>query len=211
MKVISGLASEFKTSQKRNNSFKTDLSESEAEKFFMNALTQYGFNVTGENSSAVSKIAKNTFTAETLRGFLLQGDYDTGKTFFSKIYISILNSIKDRSAKYFSANDISRFFRVEKLIIDNSEFELEYLWKYKIIIVDDIGTEAAEVQCFGTRLQPIAEMIQQRYDKNLSMWLTTNIDQQAFAKVYGERITSRLKEMSYAVIFKGKDLFRGKN
>jgi len=211
MKVISGLASEFKTSQKRNNSFKTDLSESEADKFFTNALNQYGFNVTGENSSAINKIAKNTFTAETLRGFLLQGDYDTGKTFFSKIYISILNSIKDRSAKYFSANDISRFFRVEKLIIDNSEFELEYLWKYKIIIVDDIGTEAAEVQCFGTRLQPIAEMIQQRYDKNLSMWLTTNIDQQAFAKVYGERITSRLKEMSYAVIFKGKDLFRGKN
>lgn len=209
--MISGLASEFKTSQKRNNSFKTDLSESEADKFFTNALNQYGFNVTGENSSAINKIAKNTFTAETLRGFLLQGDYDTGKTFFSKIYISILNSIKDRSAKYFSANDISRFFRVEKLIVENNEFELEYLWKYKIIIVDDIGTEAAEVQCFGTRLQPIAEMIQQRYDKNLSMWLTTNIDQQAFAKVYGERITSRLKEMSYAVIFKGKDLFRGKN
>ena len=210
LQTISESASEFKTSLKQNNGLRCDLTETETEGFFTNSLERFGFKVMDENRQAVSKIAKNTFMSEKLRGYLLQGDYDTGKTFFSKIYVNIINSIKEKSAIYFTANDISRFFRNEKMVINGNEFGLEYLWKYKIIIVDDIGTESSEVQCFGTKLQPITEMIHQRYDKNLSIWITTNIDQVSFAKIYGERITSRLKEMSYAVIFKGKDLFRGK-
>ena len=195
----------------RANPFLTNLNETSAILFLITALEKQEFIVSENNSPAIEVIAKNTFMLETLRGFALQGDFDTGKTFFAKKYLTILNLFRENSAFYFTAINISRFFKDEKMVTPKGESqEIEMLYKYKIIIVDDIGTEPSEVQSFGTKLQPIGELIQQRYDMNRAIWFTTNLSFDSMAKTYGERVTSRLKEMSYGVIFKGKDLYRGR-
>jgi DNA replication protein DnaC len=173
--------------------------------YFTKTLNGLGFNCSDGNLDAISKIAKNTFLSEKLRGFALQGNFDTGKTFFSKRFVYIANTIKEKVAFLYTANEMSRFFKNE------DADSVNFLYKSIILVIDDVGTEPSEVVSFGTRFQPFSELIQQRYDKNNAIWFTTNIDQDSFEKVYGERITSRLKEMTYGVIFKGKDLYRGKH
>lgn len=65
----------------------------------------------------------------------------------------------------------------------------------ELLAIDDIGTEPAEVKNYGTATQPIAAVIEFRYDANLPIYFTTNLRGGELSERYGSRIVSRMNEM----------------
>lgn len=77
--------------------------------------------------------------------------------------------------------------------------------KTPLLIVDDLGAEYATP--YTTAF--VDALIAERYERNLSLMVTTNLDYEAIGKTYGVRIRDRLEEMTEKLIFTGKSL-RGK-
>lgn len=65
----------------------------------------------------------------------------------------------------------------------------------ELLAIDDIGTEPAEVKNYGTATQPIAAVVEFRYDANLPIYFTTNLRGGELNERYGSRIVSRMNEM----------------
>jgi DNA replication protein DnaC len=177
-------------------------------------VESYDFKITKNNSDAINTIARMFFKSEYEIGFALYGNVDTGKTYFSKIFCNIIKAANlGIGIYYMTANYLATCML--KVGVKNGEywddpFEIDVLWKWHRLLVDDIGTEPKVVKSFGTDIMPFAELVQQRYDANLPLYITSNLSEKAIGEVYGERISSRLKEMCYSVVFEGKDLWRGK-
>lgn len=67
--------------------------------------------------------------------------------------------------------------------------------KVELLYIDDLGTEPTEVKSYGTSTQPLAGLIEHRYDANLCTFLTSNLRGEKMNEMYGARVVSRLVEM----------------
>lgn len=70
------------------------------------------------------------------------------------------------------------------------------------LLVDDLGTEQGNIKVYGNELSPITEMLYDRYDSTVKTTIiTTNFNfPDDIEKVYGERVTDRLKEMCNFIV-----------
>lgn len=71
----------------------------------------------------------------------------------------------------------------------------------KMLAIEDMGKEAAEVQSYGNVISPVAEVIERRYDKQLFTVITTNLPPPEISKKYGVRVGDRLREMMTIIDF----------
>lgn len=69
-------------------------------------------------------------------------------------------------------------------------------------IIDDIGEEPADVQCWGNVVRPMVDLISYRYGRNLMTLFTTNLTGPQLEERYGKRIYDRLKEYCQVVVFR---------
>ena len=65
-----------------------------------------------------------------------------------------------------------------------------------ILGVDDVGTEPSEISNYGNIISPFTDLIEQRYANRLFTYVTTNLQPKDFARIYGERVADRLREMA---------------
>lgn len=72
-----------------------------------------------------------------------------------------------------------------------------------MLAIEDIGREAKEVLEYGNVTNPVADLIEHRYECQLYTILTTNLNPEEVRARYGARIADRLNEMSVPIIFKG--------
>jgi len=63
------------------------------------------------------------------------------------------------------------------------------------LFIDDLGKESLEANNFGTKIQPIADLISLRYDLGSMTFVTTNYKMETLTKFYGITTTDRFKEM----------------
>lgn len=61
------------------------------------------------------------------------------------------------------------------------------------LVVDDLGTEYQDAK--GNFMAIFDELLSHRYDHNLPLVLTTNLDAEAFSVRYGARVVDRLREV----------------
>lgn len=92
--------------------------------------------------------------------------------------------------------------------------DVEVLGRGKVpftLIVDDIGTENANINVYGTAIAPFADFVFSRYDNQRPAILTTNLSGKAISERYGARVWDRLRDMCEVVAFKFKneESFRG--
>ena len=75
---------------------------------------------------------------------------------------------------------------------------------YEFLFIDDVGVEPADVKSYGNQMYPFAEIVRARYDAGLPIVITTNLKYpEEFAKIYGDRVADRLREMANSIEFKG--------
>lgn len=79
----------------------------------------------------------------------------------------------------------------------------------KWLLIDDLGTEQADIRQYGNSVSPIAEILMERYDRMLPTVITTNEPESAFAGIYGDRIADRLREMCTIIVMEGESFRKG--
>lgn len=80
---------------------------------------------------------------------------------------------------------------------------------YNDLIIDDLGTEQAEVVTYGTRRDIMRDIIMDRYEQFANhgriTHFTTNLEPEDIRSRYGDRIASRLTDMCVCIRMAGGD------
>lgn len=153
------------------------------------------------------RIAKFITTCSQKCGLLLYGSTGTGKTTYLKAIEGMIRMLY-RYEIQTSAITI-RSFKASELGVMMKDDKDNYhrLKRACVLLLDDIGFagDAEMVNNYGIKTNPVVDVIEHRYDKQLFTVMTTNLTEQDIKERYGARIYSRLSEMCMWVAFTGKD------
>lgn len=110
-------------------------------------------------------------------------------------YIQTDNSTESSSLLVVDAKDI-----VSYALVPN---EMKKLAARRMLAIEDLGKEAAEVLDYGNVINPAVDLLEKRYDNQLFTVITTNLRAREIREKYGDRIADRFNEMLDVIIFKG--------
>lgn len=150
--------------------------------------------------------------ADRQKGIYIAGPTGTGKTTFCKILFATLSNcgLKFRySDKIYQFNTIcTTELLINKEYMKTGDF---YFMIRSSLFIDDIG-QAKEVSYMGNRLDPLKEIVTERYD-NLKYTFTSftsnyPINHRALTDQYGERVADRIQAMCNYYIINSKNFRR---
>lgn len=133
-------------------------------------------------------------------GIMFSGVCGNGKTTLLYAFQTLLNYLNDRGllgkdagcsivdAKEvaYYAKDVQRFRNLKDK---------------EMIAIEDMGREPVEVLEYGNVLNPVIDLLEYRYNKQLFTIITTNLVPKQIREKYGNRIADRFNEMFEKVIF----------
>jgi DNA replication protein DnaC len=167
------------------------------------------FVIDSENKESFKKIAiyVSEYSYQNInskRGILLFGPKGTGKTVAMKIIQKCCLKTNNKFYLY-SSLDLSEYFATGG---DEGKYTSAIdLTGKKNHCIDDLGLERNKVMYFGNEICPAAYVIARRYDLfcryGIKTHITTNLNFEEIEKIYGDRISDRLKEMCNIIEFKG--------
>lgn len=64
-----------------------------------------------------------------------------------------------------------------------------------LLFLDDLGEEPVEVMDYGNVINPVVNILEQRYNRQRPTFITTNLTAREITEKYGVRIGDRLREM----------------
>ena len=143
------------------------------------------------------------------KGIGLIGPTGTRKTF-------AMNCMQE----YMKIDDV-RYYRLQKLVTFNfkmfssreicGEYQengydaINKFSSYNIICIDDFGAEPEKTVHYGTTLNVIEALIEERYLAEKLTHFTSNLDENSIREKYGERVYSRLKQKINFIKLEDKD------
>ena len=149
-------------------------------------------------------------------GLMLAGVTGNGKSLVIKTLKAIIahSGKKDPVAYDYCGQQADAFLRVVKAYELNEMFMNEpstfkCLKSVGLLAIDDLGTEALEIQSYGNLFSPITDLLYARYDNRLFTIISTNLTPKKIRDRYGDRIADRFKETMTQVVFPNMS-FRGK-
>lgn len=155
--------------------------------------------------------------SSTKRGLIIGGSVGIGKTTITAALRTLFNKtsycgyVMQMSAKY--VGDYYRFRdEGDKWSIYTGEAKVKRFGQHpqpvcRILFIDDLGMEEDEYKDYGTRTQPMAKLLHDRYERGLITIVSTNFESMAkLREKYDDRIIDRLN--SYAKMFYQLESFR---
>lgn len=121
-------------------------------------------------------------------GLFLMGDVGTGKTMFFRCLKSDIKIFSLLRLMAKPLNDITQ-------LLEDLQFDE--------VVIDDIGAEPV-YNNYGSRLDLLPWVVEQRYESNMRTHFTTNLSAEELKNRYGVRVLDRLKELSQPHFFSGK-------
>lgn len=170
------------------------------------------FKIDRNNEYVISEIYKylkrdKLFKGYLSKGILLNGSYGCGKTVLMnavcKTYnycTSLWNNPNIREMRVVKSSTIVDSFRKEKNEIELSNY------KAGILIIDELGREQKEVNVYGTIIQPISYLIQERYDRGVPTFAISNFTSATLSSkdYYGKMVGDRLRQMFNELTLNGE-------
>lgn len=226
--LISQTLSTLKCVTTERARFKLPLTAQEVEAVMLeaynNIVTQRGGTPTDEASTRanIGSVARWLTDVKLRPSLLLRGGVGNGKTTTVKSIVATFEALKLLAAQKLSndswqmaAEQYAVYTALSKLpslriasavdvvALAKDEDGFRQMRNSLILIIDDLGTEPATAKVYGTEQTPIAEVINHRYEAMLTTIITTNLNDDAIAKRYGERTIDRLREMCERLTFTG--------
>lgn len=138
------------------------------------------------------------------KSLILQGKAGRGKTHFMFALIKemfLSKNLRLCDIRYFDHVDLDRRLQEEFSKYKSSRGLIEQLCDCPILVLDDFGIDT------GTQRheRDFYEVFNKRFGMNYITIISTNLDEEAIYKAYGERITSRFKDAA-VIEFNGPDL-----
>ena len=128
------------------------------------------------------------------KGLFLYGNCGRGKTMLAKYIIPALLLVEcGKIVNYYDILDLKTKF--------------DEVIRYKILVVDDIGTEEVLVS-FGNKTDIFSEIMDMVEKKSKLVIVTTNYQKNQLEERYGKRVLDRIIATTFRVCFTGKS-FRG--
>lgn len=136
-------------------------------------------------------------------GLALMGTPGNGKTTMARAIKAVIDTIaelaiiNDRGgskAEMVTAKQLVRLYRT-----DFDKWDKMCIRPF--LIIDDFGEEPVEVMDYGNVINPVIDLLSQRYDQQRLTIITTNVTNKQIRKTYGDRIADRFNEMMKVVVF----------
>lgn len=132
------------------------------------------------------------------RGLLLKGITGSGKT--HTLYA--VRSVVQKWAKATNVeNWVKLLFELKKDNFSKVNSIIENITDSDFIFIDDIGAE--NMSDWNSEMMYL--IINEAYNKEKVLFISTNLSDEDFAKKYGDRIASRVGEMTVAIEMPEKD------
>lgn len=138
-------------------------------------------------------------------GLIMMGLCGNGKTTMMRSLARLIEYITEATVGYnrrttvtmLSAKEIARMCASA----DKERKDLKELYSVKALGIDDLGEEPKEVMSYGMIYTPLIDLICERYDRQLTTIITTNLSKEQLAEKYGVRVYDRIKEMLTIITF----------
>lgn len=112
----------------------------------------------------------------------------------------LLGYDKRKQIRFITAKEICEI-RARADRFKDSREAYDSLRRQEMAIVDDLGEEPKELMVYGQPATPVADILSDRYDKQLLTIVTTNLGKESLAAKYGERLYDRFREWLHPVPF----------
>lgn len=146
---------------------------------------------------------RKKFIPSGKKSLLLLGTTGCGKTHGAIAYVSSVASFigaEKVNAEFVTAQEFAIFAASNTVA---SRETLNYFNRVPILVIDDLGSEVNggfDAQKFLASFQ---DLIRERHEKQRATIITSNMTLQEFIRVYGERVSSRLREVG--LVFESSD------
>lgn len=135
------------------------------------------------------------------RGLIISGDPGTGKTYFLMAAINELfinHKMKNDPNHFVYSSEESLFSQLKSLMdYNNSGVEthriISWMQKCQILFYDDLGASISSERPWGRDV--LFQIINHRYENNLTTFLTTNLSSVEMRERIGPRTADRINDM----------------
>ena len=187
--------------------FKLDLPENEAIKILTAAYKAQVENRHCQFLEDDDIIRAIEFTASWLTlenkkpGLYFTGFCGTGKTTMIKAIKMVVDwyysNTRFRPMAIIKATDLASMAL-------NNYHEFKLLAKRTILAIDDLGQEPALISSYANIMKPCIEILSERYDAQLTTFISSNLAPENIKEYYDERLSDRFREMMETIPFESK-------
>lgn len=153
----------------------------------------------------IQQVAKWLTDKEGKMGLLMLGLCGNGKTTLMRSIARLVEYVTEATSGYssrttmhvYSAKEIARMC----VSSENEREEFRKLSSVKMLGIDDLGEEPKEIMNYGMIFTPLTDLILERYNRQLTTIVTTNLTKKQLIEKYGSRVYDRFKEMFEVIPF----------
>jgi len=169
--------------------------------YFLERNEETKFSIDNDNKELAKRLyhylRQDSKPFDRNKGILICGNFGSGKTAMMRAYTKANNYLAEkyngRMILYINALNVHKI----------KEEEENKFSKFPLFI-DDIGKEVDEVVDYGTKKNPMIELLARRYENGAITFATSNFTLETLAERYGAFITDRLESMFNIYILKTK-------
>lgn len=161
----------------------------------------------GKLFDTLCRFGASVMDCTSRKGLFLRGDVGIGKTFGLQLLAARFGW------KFVTAREVEGFYRTQPDYTTWVEYcrAADFFGRGKTLVIDDLGTENEDFMQYGQRANPLAELLEKRYDLSfhrdrVRTIVTSNLTDQQLKERYGFRVFDRIREMFAVVTVKGDSL-----
>lgn len=148
-----------------------------------------------------------------MKGILLCGNFGTGKTWMMKLFQKNarqtfwIRTSKEIAQAYLNSEDKKIPEEYTTLFKNPINDEAVFYQPVSGLCIDDLGAESKKNN-FGNIMNVVGDVIEERYHKQFTgvfLHATTNLSAEELKNFYGERVTSRMREIFNFIELPGSD------
>lgn len=158
-----------------------------------------------ETKTHTSQVAQWLIDTNGKPGLMLMGLCGNGKTTMMRSLARLIEYVTEATVGYskrsvvtmLSAKEIARMCAAA----DKERKDFKELFSLEMLGIDDLGEEPKEVMSYGMIYTPLIDLLCERYNRQLTTIITTNLTKEQLSDKYGPRIYDRFKEMFTIITF----------